>query len=466
MASFSGTFQLTGGRGVQSGPCALSFDKDTLQLVSGGAPVLACDLGDIDVFAPGDCILDLTFFTGQQLRLQQFGKAFDNLVHDLLEAYRARLVKCLLLDDLEEVSRFTGTVEYRSPVRSFSGPSEIRLYQSNLAVLPLNATGFQWRLVDIDALQFDADAYATVLRSRDEMVKVTKLAKRTDEFRQRVEAAIQQVGERSAKVLHELFPFVAPDRFAEIAGAMKEGHPVSLGRLKTIDTRTCKAVVSNVIDAKLRPYFEALAKLAGEGGTFAGFKIIRPEDAPESGEGAEDEGETDGSRRGTARRTPTEGRDDAEEPAADTAADSGDETGGEDAEAQDQGEEQPVLHWFFFRITPPAAKEPVLAWEATSRSGRATYVFRESALVAGGASGSPDAAADRLARGLAFVNFRREPIYLADDALQLQPKFRRYAIASRRLPELADLRRAFAGRAIHTSLDAWQKQMDSLLKPA
>ena len=92
-------------------------------------------------------------------------------------------------------------------------------------------------------------------------------------------------------------------------------------------------------------------------------------------------------------------------------------------------------------------------------------MFRESVLVAGGgASVSPDAAADRLARGLALVNFRREPVYLPDDSLQVQPKFRRYAIASRRLPELADLRRAFAGRAIHTSLDAWRKQMDDLMK--
>jgi hypothetical protein len=453
--AFSGKFQLTGGRASQAGACALSFDKDTLQLVSGGTPVLACDLGDIDVLTPGDYVLDLALYTGQELRLQQFGKAFDNLVHDLLEAYRARLVKCLLLDDLEEVSRFTGTVEYRSPARSFSGPSEIRLYQSNLAVLLLNATGFQWRLVDIDAVQFDAGAYATVLRSRDEMVKVTKLAKRTDEFRQRVEAAIQQVGERSAKVLHELFPFVAPDRFAELAGAMKEGHPASLGRLKTIDSRTCEAIVSNVIDAKLRPYFEALAKLAGDGGTFAGFKIIRPEDAAESGETAEDGAEANAAAAS------------GDQLAADVAAGNGEDAGGGETDDQEESEEQPILHWFFFRITPPAAKEPVLAWEATSRQGRATYVFRESALMAGGgAFGSPDAAADRLARGLALVNFRREPIYLADDALQLQPKFRRYAIASRRLPELADLRRAFAGRAIHTSLDAWRKQMDSLLKSA
>src|SRR5512138_2776099 len=112
MPSFNGKYQLTGGRGTQTGACALSFDQDTLQLVSGGTPVLACDLGDIDVFAPGDCVLDLTLHGGQQLRLQQFAKAFDNLVHDLLEAHRNRLVKCLLLDDLDEVARFDAAVEY------------------------------------------------------------------------------------------------------------------------------------------------------------------------------------------------------------------------------------------------------------------------------------------------------------------------------------------------------------------
>lgn len=172
------------------------------------------------------------------------------------------------------MSRFAGTVEHQSPGKSFCGPSEIRLYRSNLAFLPVNATGFQWRLADIDSVQFAAGAYATLLRSREELVKVTKLAKRTDEFRQRVEAAIQAVGERSARILHEVFSFLAPDRFVELARAMKEGHPVSLARLKAIDSRTPQAITSNVIDGKLRPYFDELAKLAGDAGIFTGFKHV------------------------------------------------------------------------------------------------------------------------------------------------------------------------------------------------
>ncbi len=456
MPSFSGRFQLTGGRGPQSGACALSFDEDTLQVVSGGTPIVACDLGDIDVFAPGDYVLDLTFHGGQQLRLQQFAKAFDNLVHDLLEAYRARLVKCLLLDDLEEVCRFTGTVEYQSPARRFSGPSEIRLYRSNLACLPVNATGFQWRLADIDSVEFDAASYATAVRSRDESMKVTKLAKRTDEFRQRVEQAMQEAGERSAKVLHELFPFVAPDRFSDLAAAMKEGHAVSLARLKAIDPKIPQAIVSNAVDAKLRPYFDHLAKLAGEAGTFAGFKMIRPEDEADSGDSEDGE---DGGHDSDASAEEAGSGEESLEASADTATHPDPGTGEEE-----ESEAQPVLHWFFFRITSAAAKEPVLAWEATSRSGRATYLFFESALTTGPAGeASPEAAAKRLARGLASVNFRREPLYLSDEALQLQPRFRRYAIASRRLRELGALRRAFIGRAIHASPDAWRQQLDKLL---
>ncbi len=434
MPSFSGRFELTGGRGPQSGSCVLSFGPDTLQLVSGGTPIVACDLGDIDVVAPGDCVVDLTLFDGQHLRLSHFAKTFDNLVHDLLEAYRDRLVKCLLLEDLEEVARFDGTIACQG-ARTLSGPAEIRLYGSNVAFLPVNETGLQWRLADVDSVQFDAGAYAVVLQSGDEQIRVTKLAKRTDELREKLDAAIQAVGERTAAVLHDLFPFVAPGRFADLARLMKEGHAVSLAALQGIDPKTRDAITSRVVDETLRPYFEELRRLAGDAGTFAGFKMIRADDADPT---AEPPGET---------ATAAEAVENAEEAR-------------ETEEEGDNGEEPPVLYWFFFRIAPPASREPALAWEATSRSGRATYLFREDALMGGrGAPASPDAAASRLARGLALINFRREPVYLSDDSLRLQPKFRRYAIANRRLPEVATLRRAFAGRAIHTSPDAWLEQL-------
>ena len=70
-----------------------------------------------------------------------------------------------------------------------------------------------------------------------------------------------------------------------------------------------------------------------------------------------------------------------------------------------------------------------------------------------------DAAVARLTRGLALVNFRREPIYLPDLSLQQESRFRRYAIGARKLGDLRALRAAYVGRAIHSSLEAWQTQV-------
>jgi hypothetical protein len=77
-----------------------------------------------------------------------------------------------------------------------------------------------------------------------------------------------------------------------------------------------------------------------------------------------------------------------------------------------------------------------------------------------------DAAVHRLNRGIALLNFRREPIYLPDDSLELQPRFRRYAIAARKIPVLRELRNQFLGRAIHTTPEAWRKQLQALLAKA
>jgi hypothetical protein len=112
-----------------------------------------------------------------------------------------------------------------------------------------------------------------------------------------------------------------------------------------------------------------------------------------------------------------------------------------------KGDAPPLFFWFFFPL--PQGR---VAWEATTGSGRATYFFDAAAPV--------EEAIAHLTRGLALVNFRREPVYLPDDSLEQQPRFRRYAIGCRKLPDLRTLRAAFRGRAIHTSLEAWTAQVE------
>lgn len=470
MPSFAGKFQYLNPDGslAQSGPCRVAFETESLTLVPASGAPLAFDLGDIDVLVAADYELTLTLYTGKRLLLNQFGKVFQNLAHDLLEAYRARLIQCLLLEDLEEVARFDGVAQLdsrASPVRSFSGPVELRLYRSNLAVLPTAATGFQWRLADIDAVQLDETNYAIILDSAGERLALTKLAKRTREFVEHLQDCIARLTEKSATVLRNLFPFLDPDQFQQAAQLLKEGHDAPLAKLMAIDPRTEQALVENVVDTELKPYFDALVSHVPTGWLYTGFKLIR----------REEEGEEPGTREQPEETATEEASALADHPPSETREGSGQEAV-EEAVADKADEEESILHWFFFPLaTWPGAKLPsnLVAWEATSKSGRATYFFRlvPPEQVAqlrdpAKAAAAVDAAIRQLNRAIVLLNFRREPIYLPDEALEIEPRYRRYAIACRKLRELRRLRASFLGRAIHTSLQAWQKQLEGFLAKA
>ena len=130
MPSFSGKFlyQEPNGETLQSGPCRVGFEAETFTLVPQGGTPLAFDLGHIDALAPSDYELALTLYTGQKILLSQFGKTFQNLTHELMEAYRRRLIECLLLEDREEIARFYGFArrESAAPFTPRSTPGKNR----------------------------------------------------------------------------------------------------------------------------------------------------------------------------------------------------------------------------------------------------------------------------------------------------------------------------------------------------
>jgi hypothetical protein len=465
MPTFSGKFQYLNpdGSAQQVGPCRVSFEAETLTLTPASGTPLAFDFGDIDIFLPGDYELTLTLYTGKKILLSQFGKTFQNLCHDLLEACRQRLLKCLLLEDLEEIIRFDGFARLESPVRTFSSPAELRLYRSNLAVLPTQATGLQWRLADIDAVNFDESTYAVTAESYDQRLVITKLGKRTEEFRERLTSAYEELAQQGAETLHDLFPFLNPDQFQQAAVLMKEGRAASLARLRAIHPKVERALAANVVDASLKPYFEALLAHVPAGNYYAGFKLLRKDEE----------------------HTETEQEEQPPEAGERASVASGDEAGAEavaenpaepESESGAKGEARPILHWFFLPLAAkPGSKLPgnLVAWEATSRSGRATYFFRlvppeQAAQLQDAAKSAAlvEAAIRQLNRAIVLLNFRREPIYLPDDSLQIQSRFRRYAIACRKLPELVRLRSSFLGRALHTSPQVWQEQFESYLAKA
>src|SRR5690242_20787633 len=177
MPSYSGKFSYEG----QTGACEVSFDAERCVLTPATGTPLAFDLGDIDRISPGDWDLSLTLFTGRTVVLRQFGSVFGRMVEELIAAWRDRTVQCLLLEDLEEIDRFDGVAN--------GVKAQIRLYGSNLAVLPIGADPIQLRLADLDTVSFDEATYTTVLEATAGHVALSKMAKRTDELREKLAEA-------------------------------------------------------------------------------------------------------------------------------------------------------------------------------------------------------------------------------------------------------------------------------------
>ena len=401
MPAYSGEFQYTGetGDNLCQGSCQVAFDQDTCIVTpSSGAP-LAFDLGDVDRTTPGERDLQLALYTGRTLTLSRFGGAFGSMSGELLAAWRDRTVRCLLLEDLEQVGRYPGAAN--------QAPGEIRVYKGNVVFLPEAGTPFQWRLAEVDSVQFQASTYSIVLTRGNDGLVLSKLARKTDEVLAKLQEALTALRKNAAAALHDLFPFLSPDQLARLSAAMPEGRSTSLEVLNQIHPKLADALIVRAVDEPLQCYFDALRSRAAQEAPMAGFKFIRPNE------------------------------DDDED--------------SKDTESSPAGNEKtPLFFWFFFSLPNQLA-----AWESATGSGRATYLFRAP---------SPfPASIASLTRGLASINFRREPVYLPDESLDREPRFHRYAIGARKLPDLRSLRAAYVGRAIHSSPHEWQAQVDALL---
>lgn len=397
MPAYSGKFQYTGenGEDLCQGPCQVAFDQDRCVVTpSSGAP-LVFDLGDVDRATPAERDLHLALYTGRILTLNHFGGAFSNLSGELLAAWRDRTVRCLLLEDLEQVGRYQAAAN--------RAPGEIRIYKSNVAFLPEAGTAIQWRFAEVDSILFEASTYSIVLTRGGDRLALSKLARKTDEVLAKLQETLTSLRKNAAAALHGVFPFLSPDQLARLSTAMPEGRSTPLAVLNEIHPKLADALIGRAVDEPLQAYFEALRSRATQEPLMAGFKFTRADE---------------------------------------------DETGAESSDPG--GEKTPLFFWFFFPLPNQLA-----AWEATTGAGRATYFFRAP-------SPFPVSIAS-LTRGLASVNFRREPVYLPDESLERDPRFHRYAIGARKLPDLRSLRAAYVGRAIHSSLEEWRTQMDALL---
>ncbi len=128
----------------------------------------------------------------------------------------------------------------------------------------------------------------------------------------------------------------------------------------------------------------------------------------------------------------------------------------------DPGGQQPKV-WFFV-----ALPGNLVAMELVSEGSHATYCFRVMPRASYSGQG-PDAlgsAADdtvtAVSEALVDARFLREPIALPAEQLRL-PAYLRYRLALAALPTLAEARRRFVARIVHSSAEGWNTAVQDLI---
>lgn len=113
-------------------------------------------------------------------------------------------------------------------------------------------------------------------------------------------------------------------------------------------------------------------------------------------------------------------------------------------------------------LLAPIFESNIMFMESLSDTALATYVFR----ITNDAKAGHEAWKAFLLGfnySMLSVNFRREPIYLSEEALRSE-KHVAYNNALKRIPELSVLRKLFVDRVIHKGFDSWKKGIDSFIK--
>jgi len=315
-------------------------------------------------------------------------------------------------------------------VQRDGGPPQealVRLYRTGLVGMPYGGEPFQLGIHELQKVAVSPDYRLVCATPETTAVLFGCEPGDLGRFHRAIEGARQAAEKETAALLEELFPALEYASLVALTGLLLRGRAASKAELEAavpwIWGRIEERIRSNASTGRSYAYLRERA------GNDMWFGLRRLTEA----EMREAEGSTE--------EMP------AEAPIIP-------EPGSAAAEAR-----KDYLFWFMAGLK--ASGKRFLAMEVVAGTkGFATYVYRcpevgeDSAVFAD--------TARVVSRSMVALNFHREPIYAAQEDIDAG-RFAEYKLAVRKLPYLRAVRERFVGRAIHTTPEAWQRNLEGLL---
>jgi len=387
------------------GEAKVVLGPEALEVRPRGGGTRSLPLRDIVAVTSVNYLLDILYFDGSRLRISGLGRGHDDVLRELHASRNAMIMSDLLMGEKLRKQGVRG--ELKPAFRGAEGPCEVRLYDTALILLPLRASLMRIRYSDVVGIEAANHALKMELES-GERLSMVMLGRELDPLWKGISDAMSELEANVQGVIKDLYPAATGEQVTAASRLLKEGRAARRQDLEDVSPDLFKAL-------------EARLRAQGMGAEYDHL-VSR--------------GEKDLLRIGIKRSlVPTQEED---------------------------------YMWFMIPILGRDGN--AVAMEATSGpgGGRATYFFRVTSrsgyeiLDKDEQREAADRGMDTLTNGLRDINFRRQPIYLADDKLQA-PQYSKYRYSIALMPSLRDLRYLFIGRVAHTSPEEWTDKVNELL---
>ena len=342
---------------------------------------------------------------GGELRLFHLGRQYSDFVRILISQRNELILTDLLM---QEKVRRAGVAavctELADEGEEELGNCELRLCDTALLIIPEYAEPIRLPLSYISGVS--EEGYSLTVNSEAGDYRLRKMGREFTPFSELLSQAMNELAAKAQGLLRELAPAAGATAIQQAARLMGEGRAAKRGELDKIDPGIWKSLELQLDSAGIKQEYDFLSSATGSKQQCIGFK----------------------------------------------------------RELVAQAGKEYI--WFLI----PIPEKNIIAMEASSGpdSGRATYFFKIVPRLAFAKSkpqelaGQVDSLLTEINRCMLAINFRREPIYLAEEKLLL-PRYQKYRLAVNKIPELQMLRERFVGRVFHREPEQWEQDVKDLL---
>jgi len=399
------------GKVISMGDATATLGADTLLLAPSSGGPLNLSLRDFASIEEGEYRISIHLRPSGSLLLFNAGFKYEDLARSLFRSVNELELKDLLMDERLLKQGVTADANYVTSTKRSLGKCEVRLYETAMVVMPDRAGLLRLKFRDV--LGTDVDDFRLLVKLEcGDMLELAKLGRELDPLRKMLTDSVSDLSAMAQAMVKDAQPS------ADLAG-------VQLASQLLKDGKTAKR---QELEQACPGLWTALEKKLSGYGIGEEYAFLKNSSNP------------DLIRIGIKRPLHAE-------------------------EAKD----------YIFFLAPIFSTDGkkggnALAFEASSGEdeGRATYFFRIWSRKdfplpdAKEMEQQADRIAQELAEGLNAINFRREPIYLTEEALS-NPERSRYRYAIMRIPQLRLLRERFIGKVMHSSPEQWKEDVAALL---